>query len=366
MRSLISFIPLALGISVCHAEADIPLSNTQIQSLGITTVQLTPAKQGSLSGLPAQVVVPGNQMRIISTPAPALIEQILVGVGDNVHKGQALAKLQSPALIEAQRGLLQASVQAKLSQENLVRDEQLWKDGIISESRYRTTRGMQMETAAALSERQQLLRLSGMSDAAIRQLQSGQSISSLLTLTAPMDGTILEKSANVGQRLDAATPIFKLAQLNPLALEIQAPLSAASIIKSGAKVWLPKPNARGKIIAVGRSLSGTNQTILLRAEITQGTDLLRPGQFVEASVATSESTTDSHLWIVPSSAISRVNGKSIIFLASKIGFRPTEVQILSESEKSAFISADLKGNEKIAVHGVSALKAQMMGIGGGE
>ena len=124
--------------------------------------------------MPAQVVIPGNQLFTVSTPLPAMVEQTLVGVGDPVRKGQTLASLQSPALAEAQRGLLQASTQEQLARENLPRDEQLWKDGIIAESRYRATHSMHIEATAALAERKQLLRLSGMPDAPLRACNPGQ------------------------------------------------------------------------------------------------------------------------------------------------------------------------------------------------
>jgi RND family efflux transporter MFP subunit len=303
-------------------------------------------------------------MVVVSTPLPALVEQTLVGVGDSVKKGQVLARLQSPALAEAQRGLVQAATQAQLARENLTRDEQLFKDGIISESRYRATRGQSLEAAAALAERRQMLRLSGMPDSAIGQLQSGGSLSGLLAVTAPIEGVVLEKSASAGQRLDAATPLFKVAHLHPLALEIQAPLALTHGLKPGIAVAIPKYQASGKLTAVGRNLSGNNQTILLRAIIDRGDEALRPGQFVEASLAASGD--EAAQWNLPNAALARVEGRTVVFVATPQGFHAATVTVVNEGAQNTVVNAPFKGDEKIAVHGVSALKAQMMGIGGGE
>lgn len=346
-----------------YAAAELPVSAQQMTTLGIRTAALPEKQAGLIAGIPAQVVVPGNQLFVISTPLPALIEQTLVGVGDSVKKGQILARLQSPALAEAQRGLIQAATQAQLAKENLARDEQLFHDGIIAESRYRTTRGLQQEAAAALAERRQMLHFSGMSDGAIAQLQSGNRPDSLLTITSPIDGVILEKTASAGQRLDAAVPLFKVARLHPLALEIQAPLALTPGLKVGAAVSIPKYAASGKITAIGRNLSGSNQTILLRAQIDQGSDQLRPGQFVEASLAAAGNGAQ---WNVPNSALARIEGKVLLFVATQQGFRPEAVTLLNEGAQTTAVSGNFKGDEKIAVHGVSALKAQMMGIGGAE
>lgn len=355
---------LFLGMVLTHTSLadELAVSASQAGTLGIVSAPLPAKQQGELAGMPAQVVIPGNQLFTISTPLPAMVEQTLVGVGDSVKKGQALATLQSPALAEAQRGLLQASTQAQLANENLARDEQLWKDGIISESRYRATQSAYRETNAAFAERKQLLRLSGMSDADITRLQADNMLSSQLTITSPISGVVLEKTASSGQRLDAATPLFKVAQLEPLALEIQAPLASTQGLKVGARVTVPAYSAKGKLTAIGRSLSGGNQTILLRALIQQGAGNLRPGQYVEATIGTADTALNQ--WSIPNSALARIDNKVVIFIETANGFRSEVVTVLHEGASDSVITSKLKGSEKIAVRGVSALKASLMGIGG--
>jgi RND family efflux transporter MFP subunit len=356
-------------VLLCFQQAafavdELTLSSNQKQTLGITTAPLPPKKQGELSGMPAQVVIPGNQLFTVSTPLAAMVEQTLVGVGDAVKKGQLLATLQSPALAEAQRGLLQTATQNQLAIDNLARDEKLWQDGIISESRYRATQSQYRESSAALAERKQMLKLSGMSENAVSQLESGSNLNSLISVISPIDGVILEKNASSGQRLDAAVSLFKVAKLDPLALEIQAPFASTQGLKVGAAVSVSEYGATGKLTAIGRSLSGGNQTILLRALISKGSGSLRPGQYVEASIETNAN--NSAQWSVPNSALARYNGKTLIFVETAKGFRSETVTVLHEGAQNSLISGQLKGDEKIAVQGVSALKAQMMGIGGGE
>lgn len=347
------------------AEDQVVLKPEQIRAVGISTTELSAAQSGLLSGMPAQVTVPSSQLFVVTTPFPALVGQTRAGVGDTVRKGQVLARLQSPALAEAQRGLLQASTQEQLAKNNLARDEQLWKDGIISESRYRTTQSLYLEAHAAFTERKQLLQLSGMPDSAIAKLLAGNNLSSLLTITSPIDGVVLEKNVTAGQRLDAATPLFKVARLNPLALEIQVPLASTQGLRVGAAVSIPAYGAKGKLIAIGRSLSGTNQTVLLRALIDQGTENLRTGQFVEASIATT-AVSQRAQWDVPNNALARIGNKTVVFVETGTGFRSVAVTVLHEGSHNSTVSGDLKQGDKIAVHGVSALKASLMGIGGGE
>lgn len=355
---------LLLGVLLTQpAQAEeIVLNASQKQTLGIVSAPLPAMRHGEIAGMPAQVVIPGNQLFTVSTPLPAMVEQTLAGVGDPVRKGQKLATLQSPALAEAQRGLLQSSTQAQLARENLARDEQLWKDGIIAESRLRTTQSQYREANAALAERKQLLRLSGMSDADVARLQSDNMLSSQLAVTSPIDGVVLEKSANAGQRLDAAVPLFTVAQLEPLALEIQVPLANTSGLKVGTSVTVPAYSAKGKLTAIGRSLSGGNQTILLRALIREGAANLRPGQFVEATIATTGDAPNQ--WSIPNGALARIGNKAAVFVETAKGYRSEEVTVLHEGATDSVVTGKLRSGENIAVRGVSALKASLMGIGG--
>lgn len=346
------------------AANDLTLTPKQIQSLGISTASLPSQDSGEMPGMPAQVVIPGNQLFIVSTPLPAMVEQTLVGVGDHVHKGQTLARLQSPALAEAQRSLLQASTQEQLAKGNFTRDEQLWKDGIIAESRYRSAQSQYIEAGAALAERKQMLLLAGMSANAIARLQSGEMLNSLLAITAPIDGVVLEKSASAGQRLDSATPLFKIARLQPLGLEIQAPLQSTHGLRVGAAVSIAAYGAKGKLTAIGQSLSDSNQTILLRALIYQGAQNLRPGQHVDVSIATGTGTAAQ--WNIPNAALARIGGNALIFIETPRGFRAQTVTVLHEGAQDSLITGKLSGTEKIAIRGVSTLKSKLMGIGGGE
>lgn len=362
--TLASLVLILFSATSAFASDDLELSPTQIQALGISSAPLPPKSTGEIAGIPAQVVIPANQLFVVSTPLPAMVEQTLAGVGDHVRKGQVLARLQSPALAEAQRGFLQASTQEHLAKGNYTRDEQLWKDGIIAESRYRSAQSLYIEASAALAEREQMLLLAGMSAHAIARLQAGDKLNSLLEVTSPIDGAVLEKTVSAGQRLDSATPLFKVARLYPLGLEIQAPLAIMQGLREGAEVSIPAYASSGKITAVGHSLSDSNQTILLRALIYKGAQNLRPGQHVEVSIATRSVATAQ--WKIPNAALARVQGKTLVFVVTPKGFRAESVVVLNEGAQDTVITGKFSGAEKIAIHGVAVLKAKLMGIGGGE
>jgi CRP-like cAMP-binding protein len=281
----VSLAALLLAPLLSLAAEELKVSPEQVKALGIETASVSTQAKAEITGLPALVVVPNEQLQVVAAPLAGLVERVLVAAHEPVKKGQVLARLQSPELADLQHTYLQAATQASLARSTLERDEALYRDGIIAESRYLASRSHAVETAADLAERTQALRLAGMSAEAIARLRAGQRVGTLVELVSPLDGVVLEQLAVAGQRLEAAAPVFRVARLAPLWLEIQLPVARLGEVRERAAVSVPAAPASGEVIAVGRSVSSGNQTVLVRARVDGGAERLRPGQYVEASIA---------------------------------------------------------------------------------
>jgi multidrug efflux pump subunit AcrA (membrane-fusion protein) len=107
------------------------------------------------------VLVPNEQMRIVAAPVGGMIEMLAVAPGSRVKRGQLVARLASPQALELQRDALQAGSQSALLQQSLKRDEQLFAEGLIAESRLQATRAAAAQAGAQASERRQGLALAG-------------------------------------------------------------------------------------------------------------------------------------------------------------------------------------------------------------
>lgn len=357
---LLSSIGLLSFISSAQA-ADVLMSQAQQRSLGVMVTSVGKNTVLSSRRFPAEIVIPVGQERVVSAPQSGLLDQLHVAAGQNVKKGQVMAHLISPDLLGLQRDYLQALTQKNLSAKSLARDDALLKDGIIPQRRYLETESMHEEASALLAQRKQALRLAGMADTAINKLSSHTGMSSGITLTAPMDGQVLEQMVTIGQRVDMAMPLYRIAKLNPLWLEIHAPLEGLPFVKEGMPVNVPKLQASGKLIAVIRSINKADQTLHLRAEITKGTEKLSPGQFVEAEISLGG---QSQYFSVPKSALARQGAEAMVFVQTKAGFRPLKVKVISEQGDEAVVDAAFSGTEKIAVTGISAIKGAWLGLGG--
>jgi RND family efflux transporter MFP subunit len=344
-----------------HANELIAFNQQQMQVMGITVGSLAPASPVMSNQLPGEIVLPVGQERIVSAPQSGLIDSVQVAAGQTVKRGQVLAHLTSPDLVALQRDYLQAQTQQRLSKNMLERDRELFKDGIIAERRLLTTQSNHDELSVTLAQRRQTLKLSGLGDEAIRQLDSGNgSMSGRLTITAPTDGVVLEQMATAGQRVDASMPLYRIGRLKPLWLEIHAPLDILNYVKEGMGLTIPKYQAQGKIITIIRSVNKNDQTVHLRAEIVTGAEKLSPGQYVEAELM---AAADANQFSVPKSAVVRSGQKNYVFVQTPKGFTALPVSLINEQAEHIVVTGKLGGGEKVAVTGTVAIKAAWAGIG---
>lgn len=351
--------------SSAQAIEIIKVTTTQQKSLHLEVSPIQSSTTTTSQRVPGEIVVPVGQFRVISAPQPGLIDEVMVATGHVVRKGQVLAHLSSPDLVALQRDHLQALSQQRLSQNSLNRDSELYKDGIIAERRFLTTQSSHNEVNALLAERRQALKLSGMSDQAINKLESSGRYASGMSLVAPIDGVVLEQMVTTGQRIDSSMPVYRIAKLNPLWLEMHAPVQILNGINLGMKVSIANIKATGKVIAVVRNVNKMDQTALIRAEITSGTDLLSPGQLVEAEIGLQSMQGNFKL---PKAAVfQKPNGKdsndNYVFVVSQGGFEPRKVSLVSVESTQAIVQGSFDGSEQVVVNGTAALKAIWQGLG---
>ncbi|MCU0840761.1 MAG: efflux RND transporter periplasmic adaptor subunit [Thiobacillaceae bacterium] len=349
-----------LSLPAWPGDKTIPISPAQRAALRITTAPVVAHAGAMTVGLPATVAIPPAQERVVAAPFAGLLARVDVAGGETVRAGQVLAVLRGEELVTAQRDLAQAAVQLRLATETSGRDEALFQEGIIPESRLQSARAALAQARAQVAERRAWLRLMGLAEAALLAAEWGERLTDSVALVAPLAGVVLEQSAVTGARVDMAAPLFRVARLDPLWLEIQAPAELAAMVKKGQRVSVPGTSAQGRVVSVGRSVTAA-QTVLIRARVANPDGRLRLHQSVSARL---EDLAGARQWRVPVRALVRAQGQNWVFVERPGGFEPEAVKVLGQSAQSAAVDGPFGGEERIAVEGVAALKAAWQGMGG--
>ena len=369
MRFILYFTFFVLYCGQALAVDLVKMTAIQQKNLNVKTVKLQAETNMSGQVYPAVVVVPVNQVRVVSSAYAGLVDQLQVTAGQSVKKGQVLAHIISPELISMQREYLQSNTQKRLARQSLDRDEALFKDGIIAEKRLQTSQNSHLETAAQMNERRQLLKLSGMGDGSINQLEKSGRYQNGIALVAPISGVVLEQMVTQGQRIDAVMPLLKIAQLSPLWVEAQVPLTdlKKNHIQKGALIAIKDLDVSGKVITVLPSMRAQDQTAIVRAEIRGGivesNVQLFPSQMVDVIISSTASASMSNFKI-PTSALVNHQSRVMVFVQTDKGFEVREVKVLNTQGDITSISGDFNGTEKIVISGTAAIKASWQGMGG--
>ena len=151
-----------------------------------------------------KIAVDETQVRSITAWVAGRIDRLYVDyTGVRVEKGDHIAYLYSPELLTAQEELIQA----------LRARERLVDSG--------TSVG---QTAQATVEAaREKLRLLGLKDEQIERVERERQASDHLTIYAPTGGVVIEKHLSEGAYVQTGTPIYTIADLSRLWLELREP-----------------------------------------------------------------------------------------------------------------------------------------------
>jgi len=347
-----------------EGENALTLSRDKYETLGIETVRPETADMVWSMAYPSEVVIPNNQVNIITSLYPGLIKALHVAEGDRVRRGQKLAEIASPAFLEAQRQYLDAAAALDREQNKFARDKLLLDDGIISEKRFQITRAELYQAENTHAQQKQALIFAGLDEATIRRLDKERQLAAALSLAAPFDGVILQQIAQTGQTIDESAGLYRLARVSPLWLEIHVPVTERHRFSLGGKARIEPLSLEGEIIAIGHMVHEADQGLLVRAEIRDGAEKLIPGQFAPAQL---QRNGDGRVGLrLPQQALFRQAGETYVFRQTESGFQAVPVTLISEEQNAVIIEGPLGTEDRIAVRGIAALKGMWLGLGSEE
>ncbi|QWG23767.1 efflux RND transporter periplasmic adaptor subunit [Bradyrhizobium sediminis] len=361
-RTMLAFAFMGLP-SVSMAEDAVKLSPAQAQTLGVRVTHPVSSRTDQTLPYPAQIVIPTPQLWVVSAPQAGMVTNLSVARGDHVNSGQPLVTLESPSFVSLQREYLHAFAQEALAAQQLKRNTELFEAKAVPLRVLETSQTEARQASIAVAERRQMLRLSGLSDAAISRLTGETAITATLSVAAPQPATVVEIVVSPGQRVEQSAPLVKLARLSALWAEIAIPASSVRAIRPGARVEIDGYATPGQVILVSETTDAATQTILVRAEVPNNGEL-RPGQ--TAAVRIGFLSAGESAWEIPYSALVRRGEATSVFVATEGGFRLVPVTLLAEDQDHVVVAGAITDKDEVAVSGISALRGILLRLGAGE
>jgi cobalt-zinc-cadmium efflux system membrane fusion protein len=336
------------------------------RDLRITTSGVESRPGGERVVLLGALAVDQSAYAEVGAPVAARVTRLRVNAGDTVSRGQVLADLISPDLARQRAEFLSARARLTLAEAALERKRSLAAEKIAPLREVQEAESTVGEARAAVRAARAAIAAFGVEPPAD---DNDEATAANFVLVSPVSGSVIERSAVVGQMLEPASPAFRIGNLATLWLTVHAFERDAVRVEPGvmARVSfpaLPGQDFTGTVASVGRQVESESRTVPVRIDLKNSGNRLRPG--MSATAAVPVDTTGSPILTVPVAAVQRVRNEWCVFLpkdASHFEIRRIgrgrdlggEVEVLS----------GLKAGEQIVVDGAFLLKAQAeKGVGG--
>lgn len=281
------------------------------------------------------------------------VTQIDALLGQNVRKGEVLARLNSSELSSQQLNYLKARAQLELNRRNAERAKALFAADVIGAAELQRRESEFQISLAETRAASDQLQLLGVSPAAIDRLGKQGAVDSVTPVTATLGGVVVERKLAQGQVVQPADTLFVVADLSRLWAVAQVPEQQVGQVKVGQSVSIEVPalgneKLLGKLIFVGQTINPETRTVLVRTELDNSDGRLKPAMLASMLI---EARPVEHL-VVPASAVVRENDEDHVFVAEgNGGFRLLKVKLGPEQGGQRVVASGLKGEEKLVVDG---------------
>ena len=194
--------------------------------------------------------------------------------------------------------------------------------------------------ASAVDNARRRLHLFGLSDAQVDGIADEPDVMvARYELAAPIGGRIVAKHITPGEKVDSDEPVYTLANLDTVWLNIAVYTQYAEQIDEGQQVVVQVGGrtTTGVVDYVSALVSEATRTVSARVVINNADGSWKPGEFVTARVETGQFRAER---VVPLDAIQTFEGREVVFVQDADGIEPIPVHLGRRNSVSVELLGD--------------------------
>ncbi len=304
------------------------LTTQQVKSLNIETETLGKRAFHGVVEANGQLQVPPQNQASVTAVMGANIKSIRVFLGDKVKKGDWLATLSHPALLQLQTDFLNAWNQMAYLEKEYVRQKKLYAAQVGSGKTFQKVSADYFMLKSELKNKAAQLRLLQMDPEKIKR----GFIYEQVPVVSPIDGYVDQVDVNIGQYVEPQKTMFTIINNDRIHADLMIFEKDVYKITVGQKVHFsvashPDEMLTATIFAVGKSFEQNPKAVPVHASFKNRSNGLIPGMYITGRI----STKNEYAYALPESAVVTEGGKHYIFSAQKekegLRFTPVEVAI---------------------------------------
>ncbi|CAN7597296.1 efflux RND transporter periplasmic adaptor subunit [Pseudoduganella sp. LjRoot289] len=319
-------------------------------------MQLVPVYGDDASGGAAVSISPGVQQNLgvrLGEVTEGVMASDLVASGNVAYNERDVVLVQARSAGFIERQYVRAPLDPVRKGQPLL--ELYVPDWVAAQEEFLSARRLQGGgTAGIVDAARQRMRLAGMPEDLIRQVEGSGAVRARATLTAPAGGVVSELAAREGMTVAPGATLFRINGTGTVWVLADIPETAVAQVQPGLAVEagtpaLPGVVFKGKVNALLPRVDGATRTLQARIELANPSAQLVPGMFATVKFARAAG---GRVLQVPAEAVIRTGTRNAVMLAQPGGkFLPAEVETGAEAGGMVEIRKGLQRGQQVVVSG---------------
>ncbi|HET7789137.1 MAG TPA: efflux RND transporter periplasmic adaptor subunit [Myxococcales bacterium] len=336
----------------------VKLSPEVIRDARVRTASARKQRLTATVELNGQIVPDPGAYAIIGARTSGRLDRVLVREGDRVRARQAIAVISSPEVGKLRGELAGVSAKAAAARRNATRLRELFGQRLGSEQE---AIAAEADATAAEAERDALSRtLRGLG----ATVGAGPD-SSAVVLSSPVDGSVVQLDASLGQMVEPSHNVAIVADLARVWFQAQVFEKDLPRVAEGAAAEVrlngyPDHVFTAHVSRISGQVDPQARTVTARLALRDPDRTLRLGLFGTARISVPGEVQGEQI-VVPFSAVTEIGDVKAVFVRHPDGdFELHEVRLGESAGGLVAVISGLKDGEEVAVSGVHTLKSAVL------
>lgn len=345
-----------------HDEDEVMLSQQQFDALKMKIDTLALRNMSGYVEANGTLEVPPQNEAAITTVVGANVVSIEVVEGDKVNKGQVVAYLSHPNIIQAQTDYLNAYSNSELAKKNYERQQKLYDAGVGSGANFQKAEAEYQASKAMVNGLEAQLRILNVNTTSVRN----GTIAQRIALRSPIEGFVQKVEVKTGQYVEPQTELFEIVNTHHVHADLMVFEKDVYKVQKGQKVnftvqSIPNAELIAEIYSVSKTFEDNPKAVHVHAEIENKKGNLIPGMYIQGKIQVDNTQTKA----LPESAIIKEGERYYVFSVEKENddwsFKPIEVVLGTKDGDwvSVQFTENIESNTKFAYNNAYYLNAEM-------
>jgi len=311
--------------------------------------------------VPAEIMPDPDRVGIVGSRVAGRIVEVRRNVGEAVSAGEPLVVIESVDVGVAVGDYTAATARAEAARRALDRATRLVEDRIVSERRFEEARAAAEEATAEEAAAATRLIAFGVPVPLPEGADLGR-----VALSSPLSGTVVDRSASVGQWVEPSEQLAEVMNLEELWVIASVYERDIRHVSVGQEVLIevrayPGETFPGTVALVESTLDESSRSATVRVVLPNADRRLRPGMFATARIRGTHAHQPASLLAIPAIAVQEVDGHTSVFVRDdEGGFTLKRVHLGEQAGELVEVLNGLDEGEEVVVNGSFVLKGQLL------